>query len=795
MKKFMVLLLLIGSFSSVFAEMNYSMSPVAGTDGFLAAKVNPAALAFENAAGLGFLSFYDSDYEFDLENYSLFFNGNGLVYLFEHGEDDFHTLALSNTIFRNFYLGVSFDWQNKHFKKGNFSESFLYRPYDFVSLGGIGKDIFKKEAEYRVGCAVRPLFIKGKISDRITLSSDFIYSNKDWIKPVLGIQTELLDGINLGGSYHLEDETLSFDISFAFDKLKIGNITNFDEDSKVAGGSYYVNISDKSFRSFIGKEENKFYDFKLKGKIIEKKPGFDFGPFTFISSKNKTISELIEKIEELKEDNSIQGIVFTSPNFKASFAQVTELKSALLDFKSSGKKVVFYCENISNMNYIFAASVADEIYMHPSGWIGLRGISVSVPYIKDLLDTLGIEVVNFRSHDYKNAGNIFSETAMTEEERESYEYLLEGFFEDIVDMIESGRKGKIKKSVETIIDEGPYLIAQQALENGLVDDLLNEDELEDKLRDLVEDARIVKRASQDMVRYDWSDEQKDKIALIYAVGYIHMGKGQTGKTIGSITTAKAIKQAREDKSIKGIILRIDSGGGSSLASDIIGREIELCKTGENKKPVIASMSGVAASGGYHIAALSDEIIAQPNTLTGSIGVMGLAFNLEELYKKIHINWSIVKEGENSDIGSTSRKMTDQEKEKIEEAIEDSYDKFISFVAEGRNMEKSEVHKVAQGRVWTGRQALERGLIDKLGGMELAISDMKEIANLKHEVELIEFDGKRKTNILLGFNIKSKSLTDLNIPGELYRLIDYMEKFQLYGDEKILKVIPYDLEIK
>ena len=249
--------------------------------------------------------------------------------------------------------------------------------------------------------------------------------------------------------------------------------------------------------------------------------------------------------------------------------------------------------------------------------------------------------------------------------------------------------------------------------------------------------------------------EKDKIALIYAVGNIHSGEGVPGKSIGSVTTAKAIKQAREDRRVKGIIIRVDSGGGSALASDVIGREVELCKTGKNKKPVIVSMGGVAASGGYYIAAKADKIIAQPSTITGSIGVIGIYPVFERLYEKIHVNWDTVKRGKNADLGSTHRQPTAKEKKIGEESIQHFYDRFITLVAEGRNMSKDEVHKIAQGRVWTGKQAFEHGLVDALGGMDLAVKEMKKMADLKHEVKLVEFEGDN-TDKSISIGVKAKA---------------------------------------
>jgi len=495
-------------------------------------------------------------------------------------------------------------------------------------------------------------------------------------------------------------------------------------------------------------------------------------------------------LEKLKKDDNVQGLVFKSSNFTARFAQREELKEAFKDFKSSGKKIVFYYEGITGANYAFAASIADEIYLNPIGSIDLKGISATMPYFKDLLDTLGVDIVNLRSHDYKTAGNSLSEAHMTAAERETYEALLNDIYDEMVTMIKEGRGDKLKKPIKQLIDDGPYWDAELAQSLGLIDGVIFEDELEDLIKEKYSADKIVRKYNNEIATTKWSKPRKDKIALIYAIGNIHSGEGLPGKSIGSVTTAKAIKQAREDKSVKGIIIRVDSGGGSALASDVIGREVELCKDGENAKPVIVSMSGVAASGGYYIAAKADEIIAQPTTITGSIGVIGVFPIFERLYDKIHINWDTVKKGKHADLYATHRMPTEEEKEIATEAIHHFYDRFISVVAEGRNMDKEEVHKIAQGRVWTGKQAFKRGLVDALGGMELAVAEMKKMAKLKHEVKLVEFEGDDE-DVQLKFGFDASSL----VPEGLKTVWDLGSKMKQFNGENYLMILPVEPEIK
>ena len=773
-------------------EVNF---PVAATDNFFAPRVNPGALSVGNAGGFTYLGHYDAEGEFAEDNYSLFFNFDNASYVMDKlGKEYSHTLAFSEEIVKNLYLGGSFFWRAKHFKELDWSEGLLYRPENYFSLGIVGHNLFEDHEYFSFGGSIRPMMFSNDLMSRFTVSADVDYLNDEWQKPVLGVQTEIINGFQIGGSYNLKDESIGFNFAVNLGNFSLGSTGAYTNESEFVGGSWYANISDKEFRSiFNKKKQDKFYDFKLAGNVVEKNQAMNIGPFRVVLGKDRTLQQVLKEIEELKENEEVKGIVFKSGNFGASFANFKALKDALIDFKSAGKKIVYYSESIGNINYVFAAGVADEIYLNPLGSLDLKGISVNAPYFKGLLDTLGIDFVNFKSHEYKTAGNMLSETEMTKSERESYDYLLEGLYVEMLDMIEEGRGSKLKKPVRDIVDEGPYWNPETAYDNGLIDGIIYEDELETKIEELYGKQKFVKNYKTNMITYDWHKEIKDKIALIYAVGSIHSGEGQEGKTIGSVTTSKAIKAAREDKSIKGILIRVDSGGGSALASDIIAREVELCKTGENKKPIVVSMGGTAASGGYYIAAKSDMIIAQPSTITGSIGVVGLFPQMKRLYEKIHINWSTVKKGEHSDLGTTHRYMTEEERKISEESIEVIYWKFVDVVAKGRNMTRDEVHEVAKGRVWTGKQAYDRGLVDKLGGMDTALAELKTLANLDKETEYVEFTGSTGNMKSLSVGFQAKNLIEL--PAEIELLRKTYEKLNMFGDEKVLMILPTEIDIK
>ncbi len=784
MKKILIFVIFIIAMGNLFSQ-----NSVADTDNFLAAKINSAAIAYGNGSGTGFIFPYQEDEDFG-ERLTLFLNGENGGYVMDKIGDYYnHKLYTSERIANNFYLGMDWEWQNSDFYDGAFNLNTLYRPMNAFSFGFVARDVFYDTRSFTAGFAIRPAFLRSN-AHRLSISADFDYEDEEIFKPRIGIKTEFVDGITIGGNYDLETESIGVNFGINLGNLEIGSIGSLDNDDReYPEADYYVHVSEKFFPSIFSKPKKKgFYEFKSK-PVVEKKSGMKLGKLILFENNSTTLEAILKKIEKMKNDPTIEGIVIKTP-IKANLANLTEIREALLDFKTSGKEIIYYAESYGNISYAFAASVADKIYMYKNGSIDLKGISINSPYIKDLMDKLGLKMENFRSHKYKTAGNMFSETEMTEAERESYDFLLDGLYEEMVNML-SAREDKLKLSAEETINNGPYFIAEKALEFGLVDDLIYEDELEGKLKENHVSGKIKKNLAPEMARTNWADPAEAKVAIIYAIGNIHMGEGQPGKTIGSKTTANAIRRARKDKSVKGIILVVNSGGGSALASDIIGREVELCKTGKNKKPIVAVMTGTAASGGYYISAMADKIIAQPGTVTGSIGVIGMLLNMEGLYDKIGVNWSTVKKGDFSDLGNASRAMTDEERKIISESIEHTYWQFVDVVARGRHMSKEKVHEVARGRVWTGKQAMERGLVDMMGSIDTGIDAIKELANIDKEVKLVEYVGYDKSkNIEININ----GSMNLQLPENLKTIYNLKEELDLYQNERTLMLMP-KIEIK
>jgi protease-4 len=790
MKKFIIITLTIVIFISLSATEKRFFGFLADEDGIHSPLVNPAAMAVENSSGVSLI--YQSG-KANVKNHIVLTNFENLSYVYENYEDlSIHRIYSSEKLFRNFYFGTGTKWINEKtdLEDLRFNFGFLYRPTDYTSFAYTSDNFNQKLINHNFGISLRPF----PNTLKLTLSADMslVKEDKDFKsqKPVIGFDSEIFKGVKIGGNYNMESETVGINFALNFNNIRIGSISNLDEDKKYASSYSYVNISAKNYSSlpFLN-NANKIYDYKLAGSIVDINPIHKIGPFVLFDNSKTELDDVKNKLTILKNDKSIKGIVFQSGGFSSNFANMQELQEAFADFKSSGKKIIFYFESISNAEYILASSIADKIYLNPAGSVDLHGIGVKSPYFKNLLDKLDIDVYNFRSHPFKTAGNMFSEEHMTDSERESLDYILSGIYEDMVNMIKSGRGEKLQKKVKTLIDEGPYFESDTALKLGLVDGLIYQDQLKSIFKNEYK-AKTTKLFPMKKMKYAWKNDKKDEIAIIYAKGNISSGHGVVGKSIGSKSLVKDIQKARKDKKIKGIILRVNSGGGSALASDIIAREIELCKHGKNAKPVVVSMGGVAASGGYFISCFADKIVAEPSTITGSIGVIGIIPNFSRLYHKIGVNWDFIQKGKHANLGTTTRPMTDEEKEIIRKSIEYTYHSFVSTVAKGRKMNYEDVNKNAQGRVWTGRQALERGLIDELGSIEIAKNEMKKILNTGNELKIVK-PQKKQYNDFIKISMSGKLAYFINpslaLPSYLRESANDLEMINQISKDKILMI--------
>ncbi len=461
---------------------------------------------------------------------------------------------------------------------------------------------------------------------------------------------------------------------------------------------------------------------------------FDLGG-PFFGRESLTFRDLLGAISRAKEDARIEKLFLRVRPTGLGWGRASELRDHLLDFKTSGKPVVAFIEYGSNRDY-FLASAADQIFLHPRAVLDLRGVRGEALFIRKALEKLGIEPEFERFADYKDAPDMFLREDMSRESRAAIQALIATVHGRLVDALVDGR-GMDRERAATLIAEGPFT-ASEALERDLVDGLHYLDEVKKTSAPRGKD-ELATVSVTDYLHAPFgapSFGTRARIAVIYGVGAIVGGESTDdavfGRVMGSDTIAEAFERAREDKSVHAVVFRIDSPGGSDVASDVIWREATLTRA---KKPVVVSMADVAASGGYWVATASDAIVAEPTTITGSIGIYAGKFNLKGLYDKIGVSFDGVESSTNSDFFSSRRRFTPEERERLRQILESGYRAFLDRVAESRKKTTDEVHAVAQGRVWSGQDAKELGLVDDLGGLKRAIEIAKEKAGFAADAKV------------------------------------------------------------
>jgi protease-4 len=455
----------------------------------------------------------------------------------------------------------------------------------------------------------------------------------------------------------------------------------------------------------------------LSGSIVEQ-PAVLFGADAV---GPLSLREIDTALRDAADDPRVSGVVLQVGPLITGFGKAQEIRSAIHAFRASGKRVVARLE-IGTLIDLYVASAADEIVQVPSGQL-ILGLMSQRQYYRELFDTLGIEFETFHTGPYKTAMEGYTSTGMSPEEREAIETLMEDLYDQIVTDIAADRE-VTPDQVEEVIDRG-LVTAARMLEAGLVDRL----GFADSVRDELPGGRVSLRDYHRATATAWSFG-RPRIALVHVDGMILPGDPGTGLFGGGLTggdrLAAAIRKARQDAAVRAMVIRVDSPGGAVTGSDVILREVQL--TAE-KMPVIISMSDVAASGGYWVATGGTRILADAATYTGSIGVVMARFNLAGTYEKLGIGNAVVKRGQNADIFADSRPLNEDQKAVLQASIEATYADFIGKVAAARDMPEEEVEALAQGRVWTGRQALERGLVDQLGGLRAALSAARREAGL------------------------------------------------------------------
>lgn len=458
------------------------------------------------------------------------------------------------------------------------------------------------------------------------------------------------------------------------------------------------------------------------------------------SEANKSIgfNDVILALREAKTDDNIKCVYINVSAPQAGFATMREIRDALIDFKTSKKKIIAYSEVYTQGAY-YLASVADKIYLNPEGALEFKGLKSQTMFFKGALDKLGVEAQIVRVGNYKSAVEPFFTDKMSDKNREQVTAYLNGLYETFLDGIAKSRNISIPV-LHQIADDYKIQQPKDAVAYKMVDGLKYKDEIIDELKLLSGKDKKTNLSTITINEYarnvsdDKDNNAKNKIAVVFANGDITGGEG-SDEQIGSERISRAIRKARLDSSVKAIVLRVNSPGGSALASDVIWREIVLSK---KVKPIIASFGDVAASGGYYIACAADSIFVQPNTITGSIGVFGVIPNLQKLYnEKLGITFDGVKTGKYADIMSTDRPMTSGERLIVQNDVNRVYNSFISRVADGRKRTKAYIDSVGGGRVWVGTDAVKIGLADRTANFNQAILSAAKKAKIK-EYSVVEY---------------------------------------------------------
>ena len=692
---------------------------VAVSDDSLATFFNPAGLGVRRDFNLYYLKTYHSDPGSD-DAFFVSGGGTGFGMAFANAEQDIdftrYTLSTGQRLGTSFYWGTGYSWINSDDKSydkfASWSFGLMLRR-EYLSVGATVRDLNRPRLHgeglgrtYDFGLAIRPS------TSRITFSLDARKVEKvSGLDFNYGIEVRPINGVTVRGSLNSDH---SFDLRFGvnYGQFGSGTYNRFNTERDHQDGVGYISISSK----------------------LHTKPRHRRHLFLDVQ-----MHEIETTLKIAQRDPDVAGVLIHVGGSDYRIGHLQELSDIITKFRAAGKKVICYIHNCSTGNYMLA-SVCDQIALHPSGEIRLIGLRSEVSFYKGALDKLGIRADLEHIGVYKSASDVFTRTDMSDAHREVQNSILDDLYDQLTESIATGR-GWTQDEVKQLIDEGPFT-AKQALDKKLVHRLAYRDQLQAISTELTGRQHALVKANAylatEMYAYDW-ETPLPKIAIIEADGMMVTGESFTDpftgtKTMGSTTIARAIESVREDNSVKAVVLRIDSGGGFVVASDVIWRELIRLKA---VKPLIVSMGDAAASGGYYIAAPADVIVASPGTITGSIGVIGGKYSFKPLYDKIGIHKEIIKRGARADFYTDYGDYPPEERTIIKEQITEIYNDFLEKVAEGRRMTTVEVDRIGRGRVWTGRQAKENGLVDRLGGLDLALSIARSKVGLENrEVALI-----------------------------------------------------------
>ncbi|MGE5430832.1 MAG: signal peptide peptidase SppA [Syntrophomonadaceae bacterium] len=733
---------------------------------------NPAVLTYLEGPELEFNWSDDQGRWNDFKRYGIFGAvrnlGFGLIHqkVQNNAVTDYRiSLGFGN---RAFSFGAGFGWSGGDVDLFGRSKivraGMLIRPSKYLSFGASGiLSTSYSTKELYTELAARPLG-----NEFITLFADIVLRNTEIIRGKkeiwsAGAALEIIPGLRITGRY-FQTKAFSTGIHLSLGNIGFTGQAHYNDKQAHAYNTYGIRIGtyDRNFLSTLFPSKD-YLNLTLKGELKYQR--------YILFDESNTLYDIISQINAAKADPGIKGIAVNATELQVPGEMLWELRERLLDFKRTGKKVVVFLERPDMADYYFATA-ADKIILDPLGTLSLQGLIAGRTFYKGTLDKLGIGFDELRFFKYKSAMESFSREDMTEADREQRQRLIDVYYDLMRDGISRAR-GISPERVDSIVNYKVVLLPREAMELGLVDTLDRWENSGEVIKKIEGTKRPLVSAGS-LERYKLPDDNKwgefDRIAIVYAIGATSMDAGINARKL-----VKDIKSAAEDSHVKAIVIRVDSPGGDAMAADYIAEAIKKYK---KQKPVIISQGAVAASGGYWLSMYADTIVSAPNTITGSIGVIGAWVYNAGLSEKLGFTTDFVKRGEHADLGFGAslpflgmglpdRALTPDERNRIEYIIKDSYDMFITKVAEGRRMSPENVDSVGQGRVWMGPDALERHLVDIIGGLNEAINVAKERADIEKDkdIRFIQYPNMPLFDLgflrpgILGFSAKEQEFID------------------------------------
>lgn len=699
---------------------------------------------------------------------------------------------------RSFGLGVSYSMITGDKEVFNLSDSWMfgmvYRPNEYISLGAgyrtahqIKGDHLVK-SEYTADLGIRPI-----VGYPLTIYGDVSYARpKKFQKAVydpetgrfiggeryhagLGVSWEIVDGIRLNGKYTADmnnPELSSISAGFDFSLGKYGVGMKMDAPSEPAAGlmsgTFCYRLTPLSDRTVLrggpGRKHVLLFKTKRRSFIDNLMPDIPF--VSFGSSDRLSLTEILSKLERIKNTRGIETVSINMNDIVLPYAELWEVREKLKKLQEQGISIEIYAESLDIKAYHFA-SIADKIYLDPLGGIMLQGFAMGRSYYKDMLDKFGVGFEEIRLYKYKSAAEGFARSGASEADKEQRQAYIDDIYEFALSEISQSRNIS-DSTIKAFSNNHLYISAEKAMELNLIDDAkrLSDFLMMSEKRGVFSEYRVSNWRGTRIVPLDdeWSEKRAEEIAIVYAKGECAMESGIQARKLANLLNSVCGR-----RSVKAVILRVDSPGGSAMASDLVA---DVIKNHKGEKPIIVSQGSLAASGGYWLSMNADKIVAAPMTITGSIGVISSWIYNKGLADSLGIKYETVKTGKYSDFGQSvslpliglglpARNLTDDERSQMEAMIEESYQKFVKNVADGRDIDSSKVHRLGQGRIYSGIDAQENGLIDALGGIQKAIEIAKEEIGMSRddEIDITEYSpssGSGLPKFLSRFTIGSES---------------------------------------